>query len=253
MKTSKAKEPAAYKRILLKISGEALMGDQNYGIDTKVAESVAQEIKDVYELGVEVAVVVGGGNIFRGVSKSAGNMDRSSADYIGMLATVMNAVVLQDALEKLNVFTRAMSAIDIPQLAEPFIRRRAIRHLEKKRVVIFAAGTGNPFFTTDSAASLRALEIKADIILKGTKVDGIYTADPMTNPDATRYEKISYQEVLEQQLKVMDASSISLCMDNDLPIMVFNMRENGNITKAVQGDLSIGTLVSVGSKTQKAG
>ncbi len=246
------KEPR-FKRILLKISGEALMGDQNYGIDTKVAESVAQEIKDVYELGVEIAVVVGGGNIFRGVSKSAGGMDRSSADYIGMLATVMNAVVLQDALEKLNVYTRAMSAIDIPQLAEPFIRRRAIRHLEKKRVVIFAAGTGNPFFTTDSAAALRALEIKADIILKGTKVDGIYTADPMTNPDATRFEKISYQEVLEKQLKVMDASSISLCMDNDLPIMVFNMRENGNIRKAVKGDLSIGTLVSVGSKTQKAG
>ncbi|MEO8074018.1 MAG: uridine monophosphate kinase, partial [Acidobacteriota bacterium] len=167
-------------------------------------------------------------------------------------ATVMNAVVLQDALEKLNVYTRAMSAIDIPQLAEPFIRRRAIRHLEKKRVVIFAAGTGNPFFTTDSAAALRALEIKADIILKGTKVDGIYTADPMTNPDATRFEKISYQEVLEKQLKVMDASSISLCMDNNLPIMVFNMRENGNIRKAVKGDLSIGTLVSVGSKTQKA-
>ena len=251
MKTSKAKEPM-FKRILLKISGEALMGDQNYGIDTKVAESVAQEIKDVHELGVEIAVVVGGGNIFRGVSKSAGNMDRSSADYIGMLATVMNAVVLQDALEKLNVYTRAMSAIDIPQLAEPFIRRRAIRHLEKKRVVIFAAGTGNPFFTTDSAASLRALEIKADIILKGTKVDGIYTADPMTDPNATRYEKISYQEVLEKQLKVMDASSISLCMDNDLPIMVFNMRENGNITKAVKGDLSIGTYVSVGSETQRA-
>ena len=252
MKVSKAKEPT-FKRILLKISGEALMGDQNYGIDTKVAESVAQEIKDVHELGIEIAVVVGGGNIFRGVSKSAGNMDRSSADYIGMLATVMNAVVLQDALEKLNVYTRAMSAIDIPQLAEPFIRRRAIRHLEKQRVVIFAAGTGNPFFTTDSAAALRALEIKADIILKGTKVDGIYTADPMTNPDATRFEKISYQEVLEKQLKVMDASSISLCMDNNLPIMVFNMRENGNISKAVQGDLSIGTLVSVGSKTQKAG
>ncbi len=251
MKTSKAKEPM-FKRILLKISGEALMGDQNYGIDTKVAESVAQEIKDVHELGVEIAVVVGGGNIFRGVSKSAGNMDRSSADYIGMLATVMNAVVLQDALEKLNVYTRAMSAIDIPQLAEPFIRRRAIRHLEKKRVVIFAAGTGNPFFTTDSAAALRALEIKANIILKGTKVDGIYTADPMTNPDATRFEKISYQEVLEKQLKVMDASSISLCMDNNLPIMVFNMRENGNITKAVKGDLSIGTYVSVGSETQSA-
>jgi uridylate kinase len=231
---------------MLKLSGEALMGEQNYGIDTKVAEAVAQEIKDVHKLGTEIAVVVGGGNIFRGVSKSAGNMDRSSADYIGMLATVMNAVVLQDALEKLNVYTRVMSAIDIPQLAEPFIRRRAIRHLEKKRVVIFAAGTGNPFFTTDSAAALRALEIKANIILKGTKVDGIYTADPMTNPDATRFDEISYQEVLEKQLKVMDASSISLCMDNDLPIMIFNMRKSGNIVRAVKGDLAIGTLVSVG-------
>jgi uridylate kinase len=180
-------------------------------------------------------------------------MDRSSADYIGMLATVMNAVVLQDALEKLNVFTRVMSAVDIPQLAEPFIRRRAMRHLEKGRVVIFAAGTGNPFFTTDSAAALRALEIKADIILKGTKVDGIYSADPVTNPDATRFEKISYQEVLEKQLKVMDASSISLCMDNNLPIMVFNMRESGNILKAVQGDLTIGTLVTLNGKTQTAG
>ena len=243
----------AYNRVLLKLSGEALMGDRNYGIDTNVAESVAREIKEIYELDVEIAIVVGGGNIFRGVSKSAGNMDRSSADYIGMLATVMNAVVLQDALEKLNVYTRVMSAVDIPQLAEPFIRRRAIRHLEKGRVVIFAAGTGNPFFTTDSAAALRALEIKADIILKGTKVDGIYSADPMTTPDATRFEKISYQEVLEKQLKVMDASSISLCMDNNLPIMVFNMKENGNILKAVQGDLAIGTLVTVNGKSQTAG
>jgi uridylate kinase len=241
-----------YERILLKLSGEVLMGEQNYGIDTKVAESIAREIKAVGELGVEIAVVIGGGNIFRGVSKSAGNMDRASADYIGMLATVMNAVVLQDALEKQNVFTRVMSAIDIPQLAEPFIRRRAIRHLEKKRVVIFAAGTGNPFFTTDSAASLRALEIKADVILKGTKVDGIYSADPMLVPDATRYTQISYQEVLEKQLKVMDASSISLCMDNNLPIMVFNMREDGNIVRAVQGDLSIGTMVTVGGRTQTA-
>ena len=244
---------SAYKRVLLKLSGEALMGERNYGIDTNVAEAVAQEIKGIYELDVEIAIVVGGGNIFRGVSKSAGNMDRSSADYIGMLATVMNAVVLQDALEKLNVYTRVMSAVDIPQLAEPFIRRRAIRHLEKGRVVIFAAGTGNPFFTTDSAAALRALEIKADIILKGTKVDGIYTADPVTNPDATRFEKISYQEVLEKQLKVMDASSISLCMENNLPIMVFNMQESGNILKAVQGDLAIGTLVSLNGKTQTAG
>ncbi len=242
-----------YKRILLKLSGEALMGEQSYGIDTKIAEAVAGEIKDVRNLDVEIAIVVGGGNIFRGVSKSAGNMDRSSADYIGMLATVMNAVVLQDALEKLDVYTRALSAIDIPQLAEPFIRRRAIRHLEKKRVVIFAAGTGNPFFTTDSAAALRALEIKAEIILKGTKVDGIYSADPMTNPDAIRYEKISYQEVLEKQLKVMDASSISLCQDNNLPIMVFNMRETGNIIKAVKGDLKIGTLVSLNGIAKKAG
>jgi uridylate kinase len=235
----------AYNRILLKLSGEALMGEQNYGIDTAVAQSVAEEIKAVKELDVEVAIVVGGGNIFRGVSKSAGNMDRSSADYIGMLATVMNAVVLQDALEKLDVYTRVLSAIDIPQLAESFIRRRAIRHLEKGRVVIFAAGTGNPFFTTDSAAALRALEIKADIILKGTRVDGVYSADPVTNPEATRFKEISYQHVLEKQLKVMDASSISLCMDNNLPIMVFDMREKGNIVKAVQGDLSIGTIVKV--------
>jgi uridylate kinase len=249
MKAAEAEKPT-YKRIMLKLSGEALMGEQNYGIDTKVAEAVAQEIKDVHKLGTEIAIVVGGGNIFRGVSKSAGNMDRSSADYIGMLATVMNAVVLQDALEKLNVYTRVMSAIDIPQLAEPFIRRRAIRHLEKKRVVIFAAGTGNPFFTTDSAAALRALEIKANIILKGTKVDGIYTADPVTNPDATRFDEISYQEVLEKQLKIMDASSISLCMDNDLPIMIFNMKKSGNIVRAVKGDLTIGTLVSVDGAVQ---
>src|SRR4051812_37755896 len=194
----------AFGRILLKLSGEALMGDQNYGIDVKVANSVALEIKAVQQLGVEIAIVVGGGNIFRGVSKSAGNMDRGSADYIGMLATVMNAVVLQDALEKLDVYTRVLSAIDIPQLAEPFIRRRAIRHLEKQRVVIFAAGTGNPYFTTDSAAALRALEIRADVILKATKVEGIYSADPMKDKEATRYDCITYREVLEQQLKVMD-------------------------------------------------
>lgn len=219
------------------------MGEQNYGIDTSVAESVAREIKAVYDLGVEIAIVVGGGNIFRGVSKSAGNMDRSSADYIGMLATVMNAVVLQDALERLDVPTRVLSAIDIPQLAEPFIRRRAIRHLEKKRVVIFAAGTGNPYFTTDSAAALRALEIKAEVILKATKVDGVYSEDPMLNPNAKRFERISFQEVLEKQLKIMDSSAISLCMDNNLPIMVFNMKQSGNILKVVKGDLSIGTLV----------
>lgn len=236
---------AAYRRILLKISGEALMGGQNYGIDVNVAHAVAEEIKAVNQLGVEVAVVVGGGNIFRGVSKSAGNMDRSSADYIGMLATVMNAVVLQDALEKVNVYTRVMSAIDIPQLAEPFIRRRAIRHLEKGRVVIFAAGTGNPYFTTDSAAALRALEIRADVILKATKVEGIYSADPMKDKEAVRYDCITYQEVLEQQLKVMDASAISLCMDNNLPIVVFNMRTSGNIMRVVMGDEAVGTRVCV--------
>lgn len=232
-----------YRRILLKLSGEALMGGENYGIDTQVARSVAEEIKAIHEQRVEVAIVVGGGNIFRGVSKSAGDMDRGSADYIGMLATVMNAVVLQDALEKIGVVTRVLSAINIPQLAEPFIRRRATRHLEKGRVVIFAAGTGNPYFTTDSAAALRALEINADVILKATKVSGIYSADPVTNPDATRYEKISYQEVLEKQLKVMDASAISLCMDNNLPIIVFNMKQPGNIQKVVNGNLELGTLV----------
>ncbi len=233
-----------FKRILLKLSGEALVGSQIYGIDTKVAVAVAKEIKTVHDLGVEIAVVIGGGNIFRGVSESAGNMDRAAADYIGMLATVMNAVVLQDALEQIDVYTRVMSAIDIPQLAEPFIRRRAVRHLEKKRVVIFAAGTGNPYFTTDSAAALRALEIEAEVILKGTKVDGIYSADPVKDPSATKFDKITFQQVLEKQLKVMDSSAISLCKDNDLPIMVFNMQKSENIIKAVCGDLSIGTLVT---------
>jgi uridylate kinase len=233
----------AYRRVLLKISGEALMGEQNYGIDVNVARSVAEELKAVHQLGVQVAVVVGGGNIFRGVSKSAGNMDRSSADYIGMLATVMNAVVLQDALEKVDVHTRVMSAIDIPQLAEPFIRRRAIRHLEKERIVIFAAGTGNPYFTTDSAAALRALEIKADVIMKATKVDGVYSADPMTDATAELFNEITYRQVLERQLRVMDASAISLCMDNDLPIIVFNMRQSGNIRRVVAGERGVGTKV----------
>ena len=219
------------------------MGEQNYGIDVQVARNVAEEIKAVHALGVQVAVVVGGGNIFRGVAKSAGDMDRSSADYIGMLATVMNAVVLQDALEKIDVKTRVLSAIDIPQLAESFIRRRAVRHLEKARVVIFAAGTGNPYLTTDTAAALRALEIKADVILKATKVKGVYSADPMTDPNAVRYDCITYQEVLERQLKVMDASAISLCMDNNLPIVVFNMRESGNIMRVVKDEPGIGTLV----------
>ena len=219
------------------------MGEQNYGIDVNVARSVAEELKAVHQLGVQVAVVVGGGNIFRGVSKSAGNMDRSSADYIGMLATVMNAVVLQDALEKIQVDTRVLSAVDIPQLAESFIRRRAVRHLEKGRVVIFAAGTGNPYFTTDSAAALRALEIKADIILKATKVDGVYSADPVLDATAELFSAITYRQVLEKELKVMDASAISLCMDNNLPIIVFNMREAGNITRVVMGEAGVGTKV----------
>lgn len=233
----------AYRRVLLKISGEALMGEQNYGIDVDVARSVAEELKAVHQIGVQVAVVVGGGNIFRGVSKSAGNMDRSSADYIGMLATVMNAVVLQDALEKIQVDTRVLSAVDIPQLAESFIRRRAVRHLEKGRVVIFAAGTGNPYFTTDSAAALRALEIKADIILKATKVDGVYSADPVLDATAELFDAISYRQVLEKELKVMDASAISLCMDNHLPIIVFNMRQAGNIRRVVLGEAGVGTKV----------
>jgi len=219
------------------------MGEQNYGIDVDVARSVAEELKAVHQMGVQVAVVVGGGNIFRGVSKSAGNMDRSSADYIGMLATVMNAVVLQDALEKIQVDTRVLSAVDIPQLAESFIRRRAVRHLEKGRVVIFAAGTGNPYFTTDSAAALRALEIKADIILKATKVDGVYSADPVLDATAELFDAISYRQVLEKELKVMDASAISLCMDNQLPIIVFNMRQAGNIRRVVMGEAGVGTKV----------
>ncbi len=243
MTTAQTEKGLAYRRVLLKISGEALMGEQNYGIDVNVARAVAEELKAVHQLGVQVAVVVGGGNIFRGVSKSAGNMDRSSADYIGMLATVMNAVVLQDALEKIQVDTRVLSAVDIPQLAESFIRRRAVRHLEKGRVVIFAAGTGNPYFTTVSAAALRALEIKADIILTATKVDGIYSADPVLDATAELFSAITYRQVLEKELKVMDASAISLCMDNKLPIIVFNMRHTGNISRVVLGEAGVGTKV----------
>jgi uridylate kinase len=233
----------AFRRVLLKISGEALVGEQTFGIDVNVARSVAEEIKQAHQLGTQIAVVIGGGNIFRGVSASAGNMDRASADYIGMLATVMNGVVLQDALEKIGIQTRVLSAIDIPQLAEPFIRRRAVRHLEKGRVVILAAGTGNPFFSTDSAAALRALEIKADVILKATKVDGVYSADPMKDATAQRFECITFQEVLERHLKVMDASAISLCRDNNLPIVVFNMRTPGNIARVVSSESGIGTRV----------
>ena len=231
-----------YKRILLKLSGEALAATQGFGVDPIRVHEIAEEIKDVHELGAEIAIVVGGGNFFRGVAVQARDMDRVSADHMGMLGTVINSLAFQDALEKCGVHSRVMSAIEMNQVAEPYIRRRAIRHLEKGRVVIFAAGTGNPYFSTDTAAALRAMEIKADVILKATKVDGIYDADPLLNPRASRFDRISYLQVLEQGLKVMDATAISLCMDNDLPILVFNLLERGNIKKAVCGE-RIGTLV----------
>jgi uridylate kinase len=231
-----------YSRILLKLSGEALMGSGNYGIDADVATRIAADIADIQSLGVQTAIVIGGGNIFRGVAASARGMDRSTADYMGMLATVMNALALQDALEAQDVPTRVLSAIEMRAVAEPFIRRRAIRHLEKGRVVVFAAGTGNPYFTTDTAAALRAMEVKAEVILKATKVDGIYTADPVTNPAATRYEQISYLQVLQDRLQVMDATAISLCMDNKLPIVVFNLLAPGNIRRVVLGE-AVGTTV----------
>src|SRR2546430_5532177 len=218
------------------------MGDNKYGISTKVLEQVADEIRDIIELGVEVGIVIGGGNIFRGVSASTEGMDRASADYMGMLATVINALALQDSLEKRAVYTRVQSAIEMQQLAEPYIRRRAVRHLEKGRVVIFAAGTGNPYSTTDPAASLRAVEIHAEVILKATKVDGIYSADPVKDPTATRFKALSYIEVLRKNLKVMDSTAISLCMDNELPIIVFDLGQPGNILKVVQGE-DVGTLV----------
>ena len=233
----------AYKRVLLKLSGEALMGDQQFGVDPAVATRIARDVEAIQSLGVETAIVIGGGNIFRGFTASARGMDRATGDYMGMLATVINALALQDALEQLGVLTRVVTAIEMRAVAEPFIRRRAIRHLEKGRVVIFAAGTGNPYFTTDTAAALRAMEIKAEVILKGTKVDGIYTADPMLVPDATKYTSISYLQVLEKQLKVMDATAISLCMDNKLPIVVFNLRQAGNVRRVVLGE-PIGTTVS---------
>jgi uridylate kinase len=239
--TAPTKSPR-FKRILLKLSGEALMGEGKYGISPKVLQQIAQEIHEVIELGVEVGVVIGGGNIFRGVSASTEGMDRASADYMGMLATIINALALQDSLEKLAVFTRVQSAIDMQQLAEPYIRRRAVRHLEKGRVVIFAAGTGNPYFTTDTAASLRAMEIHADVILKATKVDGIYSADPVKDPSATKYQTLTYLDVLKKNLKVMDSTAISLCMDNNLPIIVFDLGQPGNILKVVMGE-DVGTLV----------
>jgi uridylate kinase len=243
--------PPRFKRILLKLSGEALMGDGKYGISPRTLQQIAGEVRDVIELGVEVGIVIGGGNIFRGVSASTEGMDRASADYMGMLATVINSLALQDSLEKLGVFTRVQSAIDMQQLAEPYIRRRAVRHLEKGRVVIFAAGTGNPYFTTDTAASLRAMEIHAEVILKATKVDGIYSADPMKDPTATRYKTLTYLDVLKKDLKVMDSTAISLCKDNDLPIIVFDLGAHGNIMKVVLGEdvgTLVGTLKSVGQE-----
>ena len=219
------------------------MGDQGYGIDPAVASQIARDIAEIRSMGVETAIVIGGGNIFRGVAASARGMDRATADYMGMLATVINAMALQDALEQQNVVTRVVTAIEMRAVAEPFIRRRAIRHLEKGRVVVFGAGTGNPYFSTDTAAALRAMEIKADVILKGTNVDGIYDADPVTTPGATRFERITYLKVLERGLRVMDATAISLCMDNKLPIVVFNLRTPGNIRRAIIGD-PIGSLVT---------
>jgi len=234
--------PLRYKRILLKLSGEALMGDKGYGIDSATVQYMASEIREITRLGVEIAVVIGGGNIFRGVEASVKGIERASADYMGMLATVINALALQNALERVGVYTRVQSAIEMRELAEPYIRRRAIRHLEKGRVVIFAAGTGNPYFTTDTAAALRAMEIGATIILKATKVDGVYSSDPMKDRTATKYDRISYIDVLRKGLSVMDSTAISLCMDNNLPIVVFSLRGKGNIRKIVQGK-KIGTLV----------
>jgi len=233
-----------YKRILLKLSGEALMGNQGFGVDPLMAVRVAEELKEVHGLGVEMAIVIGGGNIFRGLKATAQGMDRVSGDLMGMLATVINAIALQDALEKVGVFTRVVSAIEMREVAEPFIRRRAMRHLEKRRVVIFAAGTGNPYFSTDTAAALRAMEIKAEVILKATKVDGIYDADPVKVKSATMYSEIKYIDVLRQGLRVMDTTAISLCMDNSLPIIVFNLLQSGNIQRVVTGE-KIGTIVRV--------
>ena len=233
----------AYRRILLKLSGEALMGDQPFGIDAAVTEQIARELVDVQALGVQTAVVICGGNIFRGLAASSAGLDRATADYMGMLGTVINALALSDAIERQGAETRVLTAIEMRQIAEPFIRRRALRHLEKGRVVVFAAGTGNPYFTTDTAAALRAMEIRAEVILKATKVDGIFTADPHSEPDAVRLDSVSHLQVLERQLKVMDATAISLCMDNQLPIVVFNLRTPGNIRRAVLGE-PVGSIVS---------
>jgi uridylate kinase len=232
-----------YKRILLKLSGEALMGEQGYGIDYAVLDPIAAQIKEVSGLGVQIAIVIGGGNIFRGLSATAMGMERASADYMGMLATVLNALALQNILENKGVVTRVQSAIEMRQLAETYIRRRAVRHLEKNRVVIFAAGTGNPYFTTDTAAALRAMEIGAEVIMKATRVDGVYSADPLKEPSAVKFDQLTYIEVLQKNLRVMDATAISLCMDNNLPIIVFNLTASGNIKRIVSGE-KIGTLVT---------
>lgn len=235
-------EKPKYQRILLKLSGESLLGDQPYGIDLETASSIALEIKEIHDLGVQIAIMIGGGNIFRGIRGSEGGMDRASADYMGLLATIMNGIALQDALEKEGVVTRQISAIEVKAVAEPFLRRRVIRHLEKGRVIIFSAGIGSPYFTTDTAGVLRALEINAEVILKATKVDGVYTSDPVVDEKAKRYTSITYADVLSEGLKVMDATAITLCKDHGLPIIVFNLKEKGNIKKVVQGQ-KIGTLV----------
>lgn len=235
-----------YERVLLKLSGEALMGDAGYGIDPKILTSISRQLKEVADAGVQIAIVVGGGNIFRGIAASASGMDRAQADYIGMLATVMNALALQDAMEKHGVHTRVMSAIDMQDVAEPYIRRRAIRHMEKGRAVIFAAGTGNPYFTTDTTAALRALEVHAECIMKATKVDGVYDADPKLVPDAKKFDELAYIDVLNLGLKVMDNTAISLAMDNNVPIIVFNMETQGNIAAALRGE-AVGTIVRGGN------
>lgn len=235
-------EQLKYQRVLLKLSGEVLGGEQGYGIDPKTITAIANEIKDVVACGVQLALVIGGGNIFRGLAASSRGMDRASADYMGMLATVINSLAMQDALEQIGVDTRVQSAIEMQAVAEPYIRRKAIRHLEKGRVVIFGAGTGNPFFTTDTAASLRAMEIGAEVIIKGTKVDGVYTADPKKDPEAVKYKSLSYIEVLKKGLGVMDATATSLCMDNNLPIIVFDLGVAGNVKRIVLGE-EIGTIV----------
>lgn len=236
---------AKYRRLLLKVSGEMLAGEQGYGIQPSILENLAEEIASVVALDVQVAIVIGGGNIFRGIAASASGMERASADYMGMLATVLNALALQNALERIGIITRIQSAIEMRQLAEGYIRRRAIRHLEKQRVVIFAAGTGNPYFSTDTAAVLRAMEISAQAIMKGTKVDGIYDADPVTHPSAKQYERISFLSIINQKLKVMDSTAISLCMDNKLPLIVFNLKVKGNFKRVALGE-PIGTLVTLG-------